>query len=138
MPREASYGEVFNAFINVLHDAIDRFKPVVIGVEDAIPQKHNRAHTARLTLGLHAITDMVAVQERIKLVRPSVDRIRSAVVGRCRLTPLERAIRPRVTVKDIIVEPWIQARGWDIDNHNSRDAALGWAYLCGIRSRRTT
>src|SRR5690348_13691397 len=94
---EGSYGTIFNAFQNVLEDAIAQHEPTVVGIEDAIPQRDNFQHTARLTLGLHAIADLVCHQAGIAQQRPSVGRIRSAVIGRSRLTELEKAIRPRVT-----------------------------------------
>lgn len=135
LPDEGGYGHVFNAFMNALEDLLDEHKPSRVGIEDIISQRHNSTYTARLTAGLHAIADLVCYQNDIQPERVSVDRIRSAVIGRCRLTALERAVRPKLTVKTQIVEPWINAHGWgEIASHDARDAAVGFAYLTGIRS----
>jgi hypothetical protein len=135
LPDEGGYGYQFNACMNTLEDLLDEHRPARVGIEDIISQRHNSTYTARLTAGLHAVADLVCYQNDIQPERVSADRIRSAVIGRCRLTALERAIRPKLTVKDVIVEPWCRAHGWgEITSHDARDAAVGLAYLIGIRS----
>jgi hypothetical protein len=132
---EGGYGHVFNALMNTLEDLLRFHKPARVGVEDIISQRHNSTYTNRLTNGLHAITDLVCYQAEITPERVSVDRIRRMVIGRCRLTALEKAAKPKLTVKSQIVEPWIEAHGWsEIDDHNARDAAVGFAYLTGVRA----
>lgn len=132
---EGTYGVRFNAAYNALCDLIDAHHPDVVGVEDAIAQGHNRMWAARLTLGLHAILDLVCTQSEVDLQRVSVDRIRTAVIGRCRVTALERAAG--LKVKEAVVLPWIEQRGWgEITSHDARDAAVGFAYLGGERARR--
>jgi hypothetical protein len=135
-PAEGSYGHVFNALMNALDDLLERHKPARVGIEDMITQRHNSTRTARLTPGIHAIADVVCYLHEIEPERVGVDRIRSAVIGRCRLTPLEKAVRPKLTVKTAIVEPWIAAHGWgEITSNDARDAAVGFAYLTGVRAR---
>lgn len=132
---DGTYGVRFNAAHNAFCDLIDKHKPDVVGVEDAISQGGNRAWAARLTLGLHAILDLVCVQSEVDLQRVSVDRIRTAVIGRCRVTALER--QAKLKVKEAVVLPWIMRQGWgEITSHDSRDAAVGFAYLCGVRATR--
>lgn len=137
LPDGRNYGLIFNALMNTLEDLLDEHQPSRVGIEDIITQRHNSGHTARLTGGIHAIADVVCFQREIEAERLHVDRIRSAVIGRCRLTELERAVRPKLTVKQQIVEPWIEAHGWaEIASHDSRDAAVGFAYLCGVRAEK--
>lgn len=131
---EGTYAQRFNAFVNVLEDAIRLRKPKLIGIEEMIPQKHNKHHIARITGGLHALADLVCLWEDVPSKRIHELTLRSAVCGRSRLTTLEKTIRPKVTVKSEIVLPWIQSKGWEITNHNAADAAVGWAYLTGIRA----
>lgn len=134
LPEHGGYGHVFNALQNALEDLLEAHQPARIGIEDIISQRMNSAYIARLTGGIHAIADLVCYQADITPERVSVDRIRTAVIGRCRLTALERAIRPKLTVKSQIVEPWIEAHGWgEIASHDARDAAVGFAYLAGVR-----
>jgi hypothetical protein len=138
LPDEGGYGHVFNALQNALEDLLTEHRPARVGIEDIISQRMNSAYTARLTAGLHAIADLVCYQNDIKPERVGVDRIRSAVIGRCRLTALERAVQPKLTVKNVIVEPWCRAHGWgEIASHDARDAAVGFAYLTGIRSGKS-
>ena len=140
LPEKGGYGHVLNALMNTLEDLLDEHQPSKVGIEDIISQRMNSAYTARLTAGIHAIADLVCYQRQpsIEPERVGADRIRSAVIGRCRLTALERAVRPKLTVKDMIVEPWIEARGWaEIDDHNARDAAVGFAYMMGVRNGRS-
>lgn len=132
---EGGYGHVFNSLMNALEDLLDAHQPARVGIEDIISQRHNSTYTARLTAGLHAVTDLVCYQADLNLERVSVDHIRKTVIGRARLTALEKAVKPKLTVKSQIVEPWIEAHGWgEIEDHNSRDAAVGFAYLTGVRS----
>lgn len=134
LPETGGYGHVFNALQNTLEDLLAEHQPARVGIEDIISQRMNSAYTARLTAGIHAIADLVCYQHEIEPERVSVDRIRTAVIGRCRLTALERAIRPKLSVKSQIVEPWIAAHGWgEIEDHNAKDAAVGFAYLTGVR-----
>lgn len=130
-----TYGVRFNAAHNAFCDLIDAHEPDVVGVEDAINQGSNRAWAARLTLGLHAILDLACIQSGVPLERVSVDRIRTAVIGRCRVTALERAAK--LKVKEAVVLPWVEQRGWGaITSHDARDAAVGFAYLAGVRAPR--
>lgn len=137
LPDKGGYGHVFNALMNTLEDLLEAHQPARVGIEDIISQRMNSAHIARLTAGIHAIADLVCYQREpsIEPERVGVDRIRTAVIGRCRLTALERAVKPKLTVKQMIVEPWIEARGWEeISDHNARDAAVGFAYMMGVRN----
>jgi hypothetical protein len=132
---EGGYGHVFNALMNTLEDLLEAHQPARVGIEDIISQRHNSAYTARLTNGLHAITDLVCYQAGIQPERVSVDKIRKTVIGRSRLTALEKAARPKLTIKSQVVEPWITAWGWgEIESHDARDAAVGFAYLSGIKN----
>ena len=140
--RLPEIGSLMNQALNGLEDLFDKYQPDYLGVEDAIPQRdNNHDRTARITLGLHALTDMVAHQHGMtiangRLIRPSVDRVRKQVCGRARRTPLERAAKPKITVKQCIVDPFIARVGWQIiDDHNARDAAVLWAY-CSAHIRR--
>ena len=138
LPSEGGYGHIFNSLMNTLEDLLDEHQPARVGIEDIISQRHNSTYTARLTTGLHAVADLVLYQRKISPERISVDRIRTAVIGRCRLTALERAVRPKLTVKSQIVEPWIEVHGWsEIADHNSRDAAVGLAYILGHRAAKS-
>lgn len=137
LPAEGSYGHIFNALHNTLEDLLDEHQPARVGIEDMIVQKHNPGHVARLTAGIHAVADLVFYQADIVPERVNVDRIRAAVCGRARLTALERTVRPKLNVKDVIVEPWCRRHGWgEIESHDARDAAAGFAYLIGIRAER--
>lgn len=132
---DGTYGVRFNAAYNAFCDLIAEHRPAVVGVEDAIAQGNNRMWSARLTLGLHAVLDLVCVQHEVRLQRESVDRLRTAVIGRCRVTALER--QAGLKVKEAVVEPWIKQHGWgEITSHDARDAAIGFAYLAGIRAKR--
>lgn len=132
---QGSYGHIFNALCNAVEDLIDRTESTVIGVEDPIPQRGNSIHTARVTLGWHAIVDMVCEWRGIKPVRKTVSHIRSSVIGRAQRTALEREMR--ITVKDAVVLPWINRMEWEeISDHNARDAAVLWAYMVGMRAPR--
>lgn len=132
---DGTYGVRFNAAYNGLVDLIRDHDPALVGVEDAIAQGNNRMWAARLTLGLHAILDLVCTQCEVPLERVSVDRVRTAVIGRCRVTAIERGAG--LKVKEAVVEPWINQRGWgEITSHDARDAAIGFAYLAGVRAKR--
>lgn len=135
LPEKGGYGHVFNALQNGLEDLLEALQPARVGIEDIISQRMNSAYTARLTNGIHAIADLVCYQHEITPERVGVDKIRTAVIGRARLTKLEMAAKPKLTVKTQIVAPWIEAWGWgSIADHNARDAAVGLAYLTGVRS----
>lgn len=137
LPDTGGFGFVFNALMNTLEDLLDEHRPVRVGVEDMIPpgRTKNSARVTRMTAGYHAITDLVCFHNDIDPERVGVDRIRTTVIGRARLTALERAVRPKLTVKDVIVEPWCRAHGWgEIASHDARDAAVGFAYLTGVRT----
>ena len=138
LPESGGYGHVFNSLMNTLEDLLEEHQPTRVGVEDIISQRHNSTYTARLTAGLHAVTDLVCYQAGITPERVNVDRIRKTVIGRARLTALEKTARPKLTVKSEIVEPWIEHYGWgDISDHNARDAAVGFAYLIGVQVERS-
>lgn len=137
LPETGGYGHVFNALLNTLDDLIQEYRPSRIGIEDIISQRHNSSYTARLTAGIHAIADLACYLAEIKPERVHVDRARTAVIGRCRLNPLEKAVRPKLNVKSQIVEPWIIAHGWQaIESPDARDAAVIFAFLTGVRAER--
>lgn len=137
LPDGRDYGFIFNSVHNAIDDLLDEHQPTLVGIEDIIPQRNNNVHTARLTGGIHAIVDLALYQREIIPQREHVDHLRSAVIGRCRLSALEKAVRPRLSVKTQIVEPWCRAHGWgEIDSHDARDAAIGFAYLIGVRAER--
>ena len=137
LPEGRDYGYIFNSVQNYIEDLLGEHQPAKVGIEDMIPQRNNNVHTARLTGGIHAIVDLVCFQNEIEAVRVHVSRMRAAVIGRAQLTPLEKAVRPRLSVKTQIVEPWCISRGWGaITSHDARDAAIGFAYLTGERAPR--
>lgn len=137
LPEEGNYGHSFNALLNTLEDLIADHEPARIGIEDMITQRHNSSYTARLTGGIHAIADLACYQAEITPERVSVDRARTAVIGRCRLNALEKAARPKLNVKTQIVEPWCHLHGWgEIGSPDARDAAVIFAYLVGVRAER--
>lgn len=130
-----TFGRRFNAFENVVLDAFDRHQPTVVYVERPIPQVTNNVITAEITYGLHAILALHCHRHDLSLERPSVQMIRSKVMGRSSLTPAEKALR--LKVKPTIVEPWIRSMGWqDISHNDARDAAAVWAYATGVRAVR--
>lgn len=135
-------GGIMSLALDRLETLFERHKPDVLAIEDALPQRNNNHdRTARITLGLHAIADMVGVEHGLSIgdgtiMRPSVNRVRAQVCGRAYLTKLEASVRPRVTVKKMIVDPWLAKMRWDIvDDHNARDAAVLWAYCESVLRR---
>jgi hypothetical protein len=139
LPIGSDFGRIFNAFENCILDAFDEFQPLRVAVERPIPQRTNNVFTAELTYGLHAVLALHCHRHDLPLARPSVDTIRAKVCGRSRLTALERAVRPRLNVKAVIVEPWCASMGWqEISNDDARDAAAVWSFECGYRAPRPT
>lgn len=130
-----TFGRRFNAFENAILDAFDRHQPTVVYVERPIPQVTNNVITAELTYGLHAILALHCHRHELRLERPSVQMIRSKVMGRSSLTPIEKAANMKV--KPTIVAPWIISMGWgEITHPDARDATAVWAFACGLRAPR--
>lgn len=129
---ESIFGRRLNAFENCLLDAFTKFQPSAVYVERPIPQRTNNVVAAEMTYGLHAMVALHCFRHDLKFERPSVDMIRSKVMGRSKLTPAERTLK--LKVKPTIVEPWISSMGWREINHpDARDAAAVWAFATGIR-----
>ena len=135
---EHCLGLRFNAFRNQIEDALDLWHPDEVWVERPIPQRDNNVVAGEMTLGLHAnLAQMIYAEatvagKEVRFERPSVDMVRSKVIGRCRLTEPER--KARMKVKPTIVKPWIDKMGWAIDHPDAADAAVVWAYAIGIRA----
>jgi hypothetical protein len=137
---EHSLGLRFNSFRNAIEDALDKFQPDEVWVERPIPQRDNNVVAGEMTLGLHAHLSQMIFDARtddnreLRFERPSVDMVRSKVIGRSRLTEAER--KARMKVKPTIVKPWIEKMGWGIDHPDAADAAIVWAYAIGLRAPR--
>lgn len=133
LPDTFDLGRRMCAFENVLLEFFDKYRPSLVSIEAPLPaNQQSNASTAEILIGLAIVTEMCAYRWKIKFARRSSHTVRSAVIGRSRITQDEK--RQRGSVKKTIVEPWIAAMGWVIPNHNARDAAIGWAYETGIRA----
>jgi len=128
MPGMADLGRFGAAFENELCDSLHKFQPRLVGIEAAIPahfQKSEQAAIAAMSLATLTHTTCWRWERRL-VVRASAT-VRSGVLGTSQF--------PKGRVKDAVLQ-WCIARGWDITDHNARDAALGLAYEFGVRAPR--
>lgn len=133
LPQYADFADKLIGLDNELADAIERFEPAVVGIEAPLPaHQQTNAHTAELLICLAGVAAMCARRWSRQFVRFPVNQLRAQVCGRSHRN--EQEIDNRIHVKDAIVRPWIEGRGWDIGDNNARDAAVGWAFCLGIRS----
>lgn len=134
LPR-VSLGQRLKGFCHELACAIERLEPAMIGIEAPLAaQKQSNADTATLLICLAGVAEMVAAEWSVDFKRRSVNTIRAQVCGRCQRT--EQETDDRIDIKEAIIRPWIEARGWDITDHNARDAAIGWSFEMGIKSAK--
>lgn len=126
----ADPGRFFALFNNALLDALTIHDPEYIGVEARLPAIAQKSEAAAVNaIGLWAILAETAWRWERRLVQRSSGTIRSAVIGRGRFGKGE--------AKDA-VEAWCVSQGWNIPNHNARDAAVGWAYEVGFRATKAS
>lgn len=134
LPKEESRAAVIARFEDWLDAAIDRLKPDAVVYEAPFgPQQQRDVLSCFYAYALAGATEACCFRAQVPFRSHSVETIRTAVLGRKTLTEDEKRMKPRVTVKTQIVAPWIKSQGWDISNHNSRDAAVVWAYATGYR-----
>lgn len=123
-------------FENALIDLLASYQPSMVGVEAYMAAKRQKSEAAALSaLSLYTLTATACWRASIRCLPRAAATVRTQVIGRCHMTDEERAAG--LDVKDAIVRPWVEAQGWNIPNHNARDAAVGWAYDTGIRARKT-
>ena len=128
-------GPVFGGLENELADAIAEMKPRLVGMEAPLAaNQQTDAHSAEILIGLAAIAEATCWRWDVPLTRHSSGTLRSQVCGRAHRTDEER--HAKQNVKDLIVKPWVESMGWDIPDHNARDACVGLAYLLGYRFPR--
>lgn len=134
LPKQDGPGAVCAALEDWLDEFLAVEKPDVIGYEAPLPPMLQGDREACIyAYGLTFAAEACAWRAGIPCRAHSLDTLRGAVIGRTRLTDEEKAIRPRVSVKNAIIAPWVRSQGWDITDPDSRDAAVVWAYICGIR-----
>lgn len=125
-------GRRLAAFENELADAIWVHQPKKIGAEAPILGGKGSTETLRLQISLAGCAHSVAYRWDRPIVERASQTLRSQVIGRAFMTEAEQ--RTGLTVKEAIVRPWIDSRGWNITDHNACDAAVGWAFEIGVRA----
>lgn len=134
LPKHISRGAVGMAFENELDKALDELKPCRLVYEAPLPPNlQSDAEGGFFTIGLALMAEACAARWEVPVISRSSQTFRKAVIGRVHLSDEEKRMRPRPTVKSLIVRPWIEGQGWDIPDHNACDAAVIWAYEVGTR-----
>lgn len=132
--KDISYGAVCANLEDWLDDFLTLEKPDLISFEAPLaPDDQGSRESCVYNYGLPFAAQGCAHRAQIPIVSHSLDTLRGAVIGRTRLTDIEKRVRPHLTVKTAIVAPWVKSMGWEISEPNARDAAVVWAYECGIR-----
>lgn len=129
-----AFGRTWASLDNQLAGLLKLLKPSKIGIEAPLPPRFQTTpESGRLAFGLTATAEQTAYRFSIECVLVKSETARSKVTGRAYLNEDEK--RAGLTVKSGIVAPWVKSMGWDIADHNARDAAVGLAYMLGYRSR---
>lgn len=132
--KDISYGAVCADFEDWLDAFIAREKPDLISFEAPLaPDQQGSRESCVYNYGLPFAAQGCAHRASVPIISHSLDTLRSAVIGRTRLTDLEKRVRPQLSVKSAIIAPWVISQGWDISEPNARDAAVVWAYEIGVR-----
>lgn len=134
LPKPAGHGAVCAALEDWLDQFLENERPDAVSYEAPLaPDRQGDRESCIYNYGLTFAVEGCCWRAGIKPVNHSLDTLRGAVIGRKQLTEAEKAIRPRQSVKSLIVAPWVKAQGWDITEPNARDAAVVFAYETGIR-----
>lgn len=134
LPKEAGHGAVCAAFEDWLDQFLENEKPDLVSYEAPLPPNlQGDRESCVYNYGLTFACEGSCWRAGLKPVSHSLDTLRGAVIGRTQLTKIEKAMRPRPSVKSLIIEPWVRAQGWNINEPNARDAAVVFAYETGIR-----
>lgn len=134
LPKEAGHGAVCAGFEDWLDQFLENERPDLVSYEAPLaPNLQGDRESCIYNFGLTFACEGSCWRAGVKVTSHSLETLRGAVIGRTKLTPSEKAIRPRVSVKTQIVEPWARSMGWNISEANARDAAVVLAYEHGIR-----
>lgn len=134
LPKDKGHGAVAATFEDWLDGMLEQHKPTRLVYEAPLPPNlQGDRETCYITYGLAVAAEACAWRAGIEVWSHSSQTIRTAVIGRAHLTEEEKRLRPRPTVKTAIVAPWLKSMGWDIQENNAADAAVVWAYACGLR-----
>lgn len=134
LPKEKGYGAVCASLEDWLDEFIETEQPDLISFEAPLaPDQQGSRESCIYNYGLPFAAQGCAHRFQLPIVSHSLDTLRGAVIGRTRLTDIEKRVRPHLTVKTGIIAPWVKSMGWEISEPNARDAAVVWAYECGIR-----
>lgn len=134
LPGHISHGASGAALETALDDFIEQHRPSAMGYEAPLAaDQQTDATTAFVLIGLAFLVETTAHRWSIPCRAYRSDMVRGAVIGRSKLTDDERQIRPKTNIKKAIVLPWVAQQGWAISEHDAADAAVGWAYMAGIR-----
>ena len=134
LPKEDGLGACCATFEDWLDEFLENERPDLISYEAPLaPDLQGSRETCEYNYGLPFAARGCAFRAQIEIVSHSIDTLRGAVIGRTRLTEDEKRVRPRLTVKKAIIEPWVRSMGWSIGDDNARDAAVVWGYEVGMR-----
>lgn len=132
--KELGHGAVCAGFEDWFDTFLEEEKPETVAYEAPLPPNlQGDRESCIYNYGLTFAAEGCCHRIGIKSINHSLDTLRGAVIGRTKLTVAEKAIRPRPSVKTLIVAPWVASMGWDITHPDARDAAVVWAYEVGIR-----
>lgn len=134
LPKADGHGAVCAAFEDWLDEFLENERPDTVAYEAPLPPNlQGDRESCIYNFGLTFAAEGCCHRLGIRPLNHSLDTLRGAVIGRTKLTAAEKAIRPRPSVKTLIVEPWVRAQGWDITHPDARDAAVVWGYEVGLR-----
>lgn len=123
-------GPKFVGFENMLIKALERFQPTKVVMEAPLPaNRQGSTNVARQQFGLAAYTEGECCRARVALFEREANVVRAAVLGRGNFGSSEKA--------KAAVMAWCAAQQWPVPDNNAGDAAVLWAYSCGIRFQGT-
>ena len=129
LPAPTIAGRQAVAFENELLDAIDGFQPKLVVYEASLPAgAQSHARTAELLIGLGVVTDMACYRHEIEVRKEYPQTVRAKVMGpgNGRITSKQK--------NDGLIVRWLQARGYQVEDHNAGDAILQWLYAAQVRA----
>lgn len=129
LPSPTIAGRQAVAFENELLDAIDQYQPKLVVYEASLPAgAQSHARTAELLIGLGVVTDMACYRHEIDVRKEYPQTVRAKIMG-----PGNGRITSKQKNEGFIVR-WLQARGYQVEDHNAADALLQWLYAAKVRA----
>lgn len=127
LPAPTIAGRQAVAYENELLDAIDQYQPKLVVYEASLPAgAQSHARTAELLIGLGVITDMACYRHEIEVRKEYPQTVRAKVMG-----PGNGRITSKQKNEGLIVR-WLQARGYEVEDHNAADSLLQWLYAAHV------